>query len=85
MKSKKNLTRFTYVTTDFQGWRLSIARAGIVFVKYYSDKKYGGVRKAYHAADTVLNEVKDILDSSRRYKGKLSKTTIDKVNKIMEA
>jgi len=38
MKSKKNLTRFTYKTTAFQGWRLCIARGGASFTRYFSDK-----------------------------------------------
>ena len=32
MKSKKNLTRFTYETTAFQGWRLCISRGGKTFL-----------------------------------------------------
>jgi len=31
MKSKKNLTRFTYETTAFQGWRLCLSRSGSTF------------------------------------------------------
>ena len=38
MKSKKNLTRFTYETTAFQGWRLCISRGGQTFMRYFSDK-----------------------------------------------
>lgn len=83
MKSKRNLTRFTYETTAFQGWRLCISRAGKTFVKYYSDKSYGGGRKALAAAEKHLSELRQLLDSSRRVNGKLSKTTIKKAEKLL--
>lgn len=85
MKSKKNLTRFTYETTAFQGWRLCISRAGTTFTKYFSDKKYGGPRKSMIAAETCLKDLKQLVDSSRRMNGKLTKTTIQKAQKITEA
>ncbi|MBK1791769.1 hypothetical protein [Persicirhabdus sediminis] len=84
MKSKKNLTRFTYETTAFQGWRLNISRAGTSFTKYYSDKKYGSGAKSLKAAETALKDLKNLLDNSRRVKNKLSKTTITKAEKILK-
>jgi len=83
MKSKKNLTRFTYETTAFQGWRLCLSRAGSTFTKYFSDKKYGGGRKAMKAADATLNALKELIDNSRRVNGKLSQATLKKAKKIM--
>ena len=44
MKSKRNLTRFTYETTAFHGWRLCISRGGATFRRYFSDKQCGGPR-----------------------------------------
>jgi len=85
MKSKKNLTRFTYETTAFQGWRMCVSRSGSTFTKYFSDKKYGGGRKALKAAEGALEEVKDIADKSRKINGKLSKSTIAKIQKILKA
>ena len=38
MKSIKNLTRMTYETAAFQGWRFAINRKGSSFTKYFSDK-----------------------------------------------
>jgi len=29
MQSRKNLTRYTYDTTAFQGWRLNLSKRGI--------------------------------------------------------
>lgn len=84
MKSRKNLTRFTYETTAFQGWRLSLSRSGTTFTKYFSDKKYGSERKALTAADGALKELKELVDNSRKVNGKLSKTTINKGQKLLK-
>ncbi len=83
MKSKKNLTRFTYETTAFQGWRLCLSRAGSTFTKYFSDKKYGGERKALKAAEAARNALIELLDNSRRVNGKISKTTEKKAKKLL--
>ncbi len=83
MKSKKNLTRFTYETAAFEGWRLCISRAGTTFTKYFPDKKYGGVRKSLTEAEKCLNEIKEIVNSSKRVNGKLSQTTIRKVESLL--
>jgi hypothetical protein len=83
MKSRKNLTRFTYETTAFQGWRLNIYKRGTTFEKYFSDKKYGGQRKALKAADTARTELIELLDSSRLVNGKLSKTAIGKAQGLL--
>ena len=56
MESRKNLTRYTYDTTAFQGWRLCLSKRGTTFTKYYSDKQHGGQRKALKAANTALAE-----------------------------
>ena len=83
MKSKKNLTRFTYESAAFEGWRLCISRSGTTFTKYFPDKKYGGPRKALNAAELVLKDLKEILDSSKRVNGKLSQTTIRKGESLL--
>lgn len=84
MKSKKNLTRFTYETAAFQGWRLSISRAGTAFTKYFSDKRYGGEKKSLAAAEAALEEIKGILDGAKRVDGKLSATAVRKATKLLE-
>ena len=83
MKSKRNLTRFTYETTAFQGWRLCLSRAGTTFTKYFSDKKYGGSKKSLAAAETGLAELTQLVDNSRRVDGKLSQATIRKAQKLL--
>ena len=83
MKSRKNLTRFTYETTAFQGWRLCLSRAGTTFTKYFSEKKYGTAKETLAMAEQTLEELKELLDKSRRVNGKLSKTTITKAQKLL--
>jgi hypothetical protein len=84
MKSIKNLTRFTYETAAFQGWRLSISRAGTAFTKYFSDKKYGGEKPAFAAAESALTGLKTLLEGAKRVNGKHTATTIRKGEKLLE-
>lgn len=83
MKSKRNLTRFTYENAAFEGWRLCISRAGTTFTRYFPDKKFGGGKKSLAAAEQALVELKTIIDNSKRVDGKLSATTIKKVEKLL--
>lgn len=58
----KNISRYTYKKTAFQGWRLAISRKGHHFVKYFGDKQYGNdyrasFRAAVDARDAILNEL----------------------------
>jgi len=84
MKSKRNLTRFTYETTAFQGWRLCVCRGGATFTRYFSDKQHGGQRKALKAAEAKLAELKAFLDSAPRRQGKLTKTAEAKARKLLK-
>jgi len=84
MKSKRNLTRFTYENSAFEGWRLCISRAGTTFTRYFPDRKLGGARKSLKAAETALAEVKVMLDGAKRVNGKLSPTAIKKIEKTLK-
>jgi len=84
MKSKKNLTRFTYESAAFEGWRLCISRAGSTFTRYFPDKKFDGGKKALAAAEKTLVELKALLDGAKRVDGKLSPTTIRKAEKLLK-
>jgi hypothetical protein len=84
MNSKKNLTRFTYETAAFEGWRLCISRAGTSFTKYFSDKKCGGMKKSLAEAQKALTEIKSILESSKKVDGKLSQGTVRKVESLLK-
>jgi hypothetical protein len=83
MKSKRNLTRFTYETAAFEGWRLCISRAGTTFTKYFPDKKFGGGKKSLAAAEKTLAELKTLIEGAKRVDGKLSPATIKKGEKIL--
>ncbi len=83
MKSKLNLTRFTYETAAFEGWRLCISRAGTTFTKYFPDKKFGGGQKSLAAAEKVLAEVKSTIEVAKRVEGKLTPATIKKAEKVL--
>ena len=74
-----------YETTAFQGWRLCIARGGVSFVRHFSDKEYGGQRKALKAAESKLAEMKAFPDSAPRQQGKLTKTAEAKARKMLKA
>ncbi|MEO5914111.1 MAG: hypothetical protein ABIS50_07755 [Luteolibacter sp.] len=83
MKSKKNLTRFTYESAAFEGWRLCLTRTGTTFTKYFSDKKFGTPKKSLAAAEQALAELKAIVDSAKKVDGKLTATTIKKGQKLL--
>jgi hypothetical protein len=84
MKSKKNLTRFTYESAAFEGWRLNISRAGSSFTRYFPDKALGGPRKSLKAAEATLEELKALLEGSRRVDGKLTAATIRKAERMLK-
>jgi hypothetical protein len=84
LKSRKNLTRFTYDTTAFEGWRLCVSRAGTTFTKYFSDKTYGSGRKSLVAAEKTRAKLLKLIDNSRRVNGKLSKATIEKGQQLLK-
>jgi len=83
MKSKKNLTRFTYENAAFEGWRLCISRSGTTFTKYFPDKKFGGPKKALDAAEVALEELKVLLAGAKRVNGKLTQVAIDKAETFL--
>ena len=83
MKSKKNLTRFTYESAAFEGWRLCISRAGTTFTRYFPDKKFGGGKKSLEAAEATLVKLKELLEGAKKVDGKLSPTTIKKAQKLL--
>ena len=84
MKSKKNLTRFTYETSAFEGWRLGICRAGTTFTRYFPDKKFGGAEQSLAAAEKTLEELKTILAEATRVDGKLKPATIKSIEKLLK-
>ncbi len=70
MKSK-NLTRYTYENTDFQGWRVSIQRCGRIITRYFSDLQYGSEEESKAAAveyrDMVFANMKQHRENLAEY------------------
>ena len=66
MNNMRNITRFTYEFTSFQGWRVTLCRNQLHFTRYFPDKQYGGEAESYAAALAVRNLV---LEKLRRYPG----------------
>lgn len=60
-KVMKNITRFTYEFTSFQGYRVTLCRKQVHFTRYFSDKQYGGQEAALKAAEETLQRVKENL------------------------
>lgn len=57
----KNITRYTYARTAFQGWRLSICRNCRQFTKYFSDRQFGSEEAALQAAIEMRGKILDDL------------------------
>ena len=83
LKSKKNLTRFTYETAAFEGWRLCMSKTGTTFTRYFPDKKFGGGKQSLDAAEKTLAELKSLIEGSKLVEGKLSPATVKKANKLL--
>ena len=70
MKTIRNITRFTYEFTSFQGWRVTLCRNQMHFTRYFSDKQYGGEAAALEAAvatrNLVLARLKDFPDDPEK-------------------
>ena len=62
--TQRNITRYTYETTSFQGWRLSICRKWNQFTKYFSDRQYGSEEAAFQAAVEMRDRIFDALKST---------------------
>jgi len=64
----KNITRYTYENTDFQGWRVSIQRCGRILTRYFSDLQF----ESEEASLKVALEYRDrIIISMHQHKNEL--------------
>ncbi len=61
----KNITRYTYENTDFQGWRVSIQRCGRIITRYFSDQQYGSEEESFRQAVAYRDHVFDELAKHR--------------------
>ncbi|MBE6418184.1 MAG: hypothetical protein E7033_06945 [Akkermansiaceae bacterium] len=53
----KHITRFTYMFTNFQGWRVAIRRRGYTLTRYFSDRQYLTPEIAHQEAIRFRDEV----------------------------
>lgn len=83
MKSIKNLTRFTYENSAFQGWRLSMSCKGANFTRYFSDKQYGSELNSFTAAEAALESLREMLAKAKLVDGKHTEKTIAKGKKLL--
>ena len=58
---------------------------GHTFTKYYSDKKFGGVKNALEEANKNLRKLKTFLDKAPKNKqGVIGKGIANKANKMLQ-
>lgn len=57
----KNITRYTYEKTSFQGWRLCLSRKKCLFVKYFADRIFGSEEASLAEAQKVRQSILDAL------------------------
>ena len=85
MTERPNISRFDFESNAFKGWRLSITRSKTHFSHYFSDAKFGGSKQSLAAAEKALEELKAVVEDSRRVNKRLTGTTIKKVEIILAA
>ena len=83
-KGRKNLSRFTYENTSFQGWRLAVCRQGRSFVKYFSDRQYGSSDAAYAAAEKNLDHILLLINESKKRYGKITREVFDTIESYIQ-
>ncbi len=57
LSERKHLTRYSREKTSFDGWRVCISKEGSLFVKYVSDRAYGGEQGSFEAAKALRDEL----------------------------
>lgn len=65
MNPMKNITRFTYEFSSFQGWRLSVCRHHMHYTRYFSDREYGSAEESLQAALIERDRVYEYLATYR--------------------
>lgn len=63
-RKDRNISRYDYLTTDFEGYRLSITRSGVTYTQYFSDRQHGSREAAHEAAFKMREHI--FLEGKRR-------------------
>ena len=83
MKSILNITRFTYAKHSFLGWRLLVQRGGFRFLRYFSEKQFGGTKASLEAALAARDQLKPFLAACKLRNRKLTDVDLRKGVKIL--
>lgn len=73
----KNITRYTYEKTSFQGWRLCLSRRKRLYVKYFADRVLGSEEASLAEAQKVRQLILDDLAA-------LPSCEVEDIEKIFE-
>ncbi len=57
LPERKHLTRYSREKTTFDGWRVCISKKGHMFIKYMSDREFGGEQASFEAARALRDEI----------------------------
>lgn len=72
----KNITRYTYETTAFQGYRLAICKNKRLFTRYFSDSQYGGADAALQEAMRVRDNIFKLFEQATLRLAKFSQNIL---------
>lgn len=73
----KNITRYTYDKTSFQGWRLCLSRKKRLYVKYFADRAFGSEEASLAEAQKVRQQILDEMAA-------LSSFEIEDIDRVFE-
>lgn len=81
----KNITRYTYETASFMGWRVAFSRRGRYVVQYFADLEYGGEDASLKAAMELRDSVRESLAQAERYVDEVFSQIVEHVQQQIEA
>ena len=82
--SIKNITRYTYESTDFLGWSVSIQRCGRIITRYFSDLHYGSENASYQQALAYRDRVLGLLAQHRNDMPQFMDTEIEHLQQLLK-
>jgi len=91
-QSIRNITRFDYGRTAFQGWRVSLSYKGINFIKYVPDADFrqeihvgsNAKTRSFIAAQRILDYILISISKYKKANKPLSQRMINKISKTIK-
>lgn len=80
----KNITRFTYETASYMGWRVAFSYRGRLVSQYFSDRAYGSKEASLKAAKAMRDSVRDALEEAERHVEAVFSQIADQIQKEAE-